>query len=304
MIAITGASGKTGRGTAELLLKRGLQVRVIGRTEAHLRPLVEGGAEPCVGDQGDIVFLTRALKGCDAAYILIPPKLDAENVRDYYQTMGVAVVHALRESGLRKVVFLSSLGAELDSGTGPVVGLHDVERMLGVLKQVDMVFLRAGYFYENTLGNIGLIREKAINGNPVDPDVLIPMAATRDISQKAAELLAERSFTGHQIEELFSERITYREATDLIAARLGMTSLPCVRFADQDAISSMEAAGFSSSMATSFVELAQALSAGRITTTIRDLTRPNGRTRFSTFVDEVFYPAYEAAAHADTAVHG
>jgi uncharacterized protein YbjT (DUF2867 family) len=295
MIAITGASGKTGFYAAELLLKNGHQVRAIGRSAEHLRPLTHKGAESFIGDQSDAQFLTRAFTGAHSAYVLIPPKMDAEDVRGYYDAMGAAVVGAIRKSGLRKVVFLSSLGADRSSGTGPVVGLHDVERLLGGIKEVDIVFLRAGYFYENTLMNIGLIKSKKINGGPTKADAPILMVAAKDISAKVAELLANPVFTGHSIEELFGQRITYREVTESIGNKIGIPDLPYVQIPDKDAIEAMTGMGLSKRMAESFVELAHGLNEGHIGLTELSPEKPNAPTSFNQFVEEVFGPAYEKA---------
>lgn len=44
--------------------------------------------------------------------------------------MGEAAASALAASGTKRVVFLSSLGADQPSGTGPIVGLHVQEKRL------------------------------------------------------------------------------------------------------------------------------------------------------------------------------
>jgi uncharacterized protein YbjT (DUF2867 family) len=206
------------------------------------------------------------------------------------------VAGAIKKSGLKKIVFLSSLGAERTTNTGPVLGLHDVEKSLAALSHVDIVFLRPGYFYENTLMNVGLIKSKKINANSADPDAPILMVATKDIGAKAAELLAKRDFTGHTVVELFGERITYRTVTKLIGEKIGVPNLPYIQASDEEAMTSMTAMGLSRSMAASFVELAHGISRGMVTTTVGNTVTPNAPTTYRQFVDEVFYPVYSKAA--------
>jgi uncharacterized protein YbjT (DUF2867 family) len=292
MIVVTGATGKTGSKTAELLLGKGEKIRVLGRSQDRLKPLIEKGAEAMTGDQSDAQFLTKAFSGADAAYLLIPPKMDSLDVRNYYNSLGDAAITAIRKSGIRKIVFLSSLGAEKDSGTGPVIGLHDVERKLDMMKNTDIVFLRAGYFMENILMNIPLIKNQKINGNSMSADAPIFMVASRDIAGKVADLLSERAFIGHTIVDLFGQRISYHEMTRIIGAKIGMPDLVYVQFSEKDALAGMTGMGLSLNIAQSFVELAQGISSGKLTITVGDSNKPNAPTQFTKFVDDVFYPAY------------
>jgi uncharacterized protein YbjT (DUF2867 family) len=296
MIVITGASGKTGSKTAEILLKSGNEVRVIGRSADHLQHLAALGAEVWVGDQGDGAFLTKALRGADAAYILIPPKMDAPDVREFYNVMGDVAVKAIHDAKVEKVVFLSSLGADRSEGTGPVLGLHDVEEKLRALKDVDIVFLRPGYFMENTLMNIGMIKGQKINGNSTRPDAPVLMVATADIAEKAAQLLSARSFVGHSVADLFGSRITYAEATALLGDAIGVQHLPYVQFSDADTVGALTSMGLSRSVAQSFVDLSHGIGEGKVTTTQIDAHKPNAPTDFNRFAIEVFAPVYKNAA--------
>ncbi len=296
MITITGATGKTGSKIANLLIEKGKKIRVIGRSEERLKVFKERGADIAVGDQGDFSFLSRAFKESDAVYLMIPPRMDVNDYRAHYNNMGNIAVEAIRKSKVKQVVFLSSLGAELDSGSGPIIGLHDMELKLGMLKKVSMAIVRAGYFMENTLMNASLIKDKHINGNTTPPDAPISMVATKDIAGRAAELLVTRLSTGCTIIDLFGDRISYREATRQIGEALGMPDLPYVQFSDTDAIAAMTGMGMSDNLARSFVELSLAIGKGMIHPTLIDPLRPNVSTSFREFVQEVFAPAFKKAA--------
>ena len=296
MIAITGATGQTGSKIANLLLEAGKQIRVLSRSEEKLKAFKESGAEIAVGNQENLSFLTKAFTGCEAVYLMIPPKIDTNDVRRYYDTMGDVAVKAIRKSGVKKVVFLSSLGAELRSGTGPVIGLHDVESKLSKLSRIDMAILRVGYFMENTLMNASLIRNRHIIGNTIPPDVYLTMVATRDIAKKAADLLATPSFKGHSIIDLFGDRITYQEATRQLGEAVGILTLSYVQFPDADAVKNMMEMGVSKNMAHSFVELSSAIAKGMVHPTQIDPLKPNADTSFKEFANEVLKPAFQKAA--------
>lgn len=292
MITITGASGNTGSKIANLLLDNGAQVRVIGRSEDHLRSLKDRGAEIMVGDQSDKEFLIKAFSGSDGAYLIIPPKLDAEDVRAYYNQLGDIAVEAIKRSGLKKLVFLSSLGAEQDFGTGPVLGLHDVEKKLEELSDVDIVILRPGYFMENTLWNIQLIKNEHINGGSASPDAQYYMIATKDIAAKASEFLVDPSFTGHSVVDLFGQKLSYNDVTHIIGAKIGEPDLPYVQFPDEDAIKGLKDMGLSDSLAKSFVDLSHAIGEGKVTVTHGNPEEPTSPTSYRQFVEEVFFPAF------------
>lgn len=294
MITITGATGKTGSVAADILLDKGENIRVVGRTGEKLKKFQLRGAEITVGDQGDEKFLTEALHGSDALYLLIPPKFDTDDFRKYYNSLGDVAVQAIRTSGLRKVVFLSSLGADQPEGTGPVVGLHDVEQKLMRLDNVDTVFLRPGYFMENTLGTLEIIMSKAMNGGPIPGNVKVMMAATADIGAKAAELLLDRSFTGHDIVEIIGDRISFNEITSILGQTLGIPALHYMQFSDQDAEAAFMGMGLSQNVAHSYVELMHAIADGTLSAlqTAPDIfTAP---TRFTDFAEKVFKPVFSA----------
>src|SRR3954470_20298001 len=157
MIAVMGATGHTGGRVAETLIARGERVRVVARDAAKLKALQEKGAEVAAGDGGDAAFLARAFEGAEAAYTLLPPDLRAENMRALQDRIGEATASGLKKAGVKRVVFLSSQGGDVPSGTGPIAGLHAQEERLRALG-VDLLILRPGYFLENLYANVPLIK--------------------------------------------------------------------------------------------------------------------------------------------------
>jgi len=295
MIAITGATGKTGSVVADILLYKGEKVRVVGRSVERLKRYQLKGAEIAAGDQGDIDFFTEALHGIEALYLLIPPKFDTDDFRAYYNYIGDAAVTAIRKSGVKKVVFLSSLGADRPEGTGPVIGLHDVEKKLIQLSDLDVVFLRSGYFMENTLGNMDIIRSQSINTGSMPADVPVLMAATSDIGAKAAELLLTRSFTGYAITEIIGDCISSKEMTSILAEVLGIPSLEYIQVSDSEAEAEFTGMGMSQSVAHSYIELMHAIADGIVTTTQTDPGTLTAPTHFAKFAENVFKPSFEAS---------
>ncbi|MBI3803335.1 MAG: NmrA family NAD(P)-binding protein [Nitrospirae bacterium] len=287
MFTVMGATGHTGGVVADRLLAAGKKVRAIGRSTDRLQPLTKRGAEPAVGDANEVAFLTSAFQGAEGVYAMVPPDYAAPDQRAYYNRIGAAIENALRSSGVRKVVFLSSLGGERSEGTGPITGLHDLEerfRRLGI----DLLVLRPGYFYENFYSSLGLIKHQGINGGAMEPEIPVTMTATNDIGAVAAEELIGGKFNGTGVRELLGPRdYTMSEATRILGGKIGKPDLKYVRFPDAEFAKALVQAGFSQGAADAFVEMSQAFNTGKIRSLEGRNPRNTTPTTFEKFADQL-----------------
>jgi uncharacterized protein YbjT (DUF2867 family) len=288
MITIMGATGHTGRTIAEILLGHGEKVRVLSRAEKHLEPLIQRGAEPAVGAASDRTYLIKAFRGADAVYALIPPNMTAPDFRAYQDNIGENTAAALAESGVGYVVFLSSIGAHLPEGTGPIVGLHRQEERLRKVSDLNVLSLRPGYFFENHFATLGLIKAQGIDGGALAPDLAFPQIATRDIAAVGAEALRKRDFRGFTVRELMGPRdLTMREATKILGQRIGKPALPYVQFPYPDFAQSLEQMGISASLARDYSEMARGFNEGRVTPTQPRSEQTTTPTTFEDFAEQL-----------------
>ncbi len=294
MITVMGASGNTGRLVAEGLLARGEKVRVIGRDAGRLAPLVARGAEAAVGDATDAGFLARAFAGAETAYTLIPPDLRAPDFRAHQDRVGEATAQALRQAGVERVVFLSSVGADLPSGTGPIVGLHLQEERLRKLG-VAALLLRPGYFFENLHASLPIIRRQGVNGGAIAPDVKMAMIATRDIGAAAVAAIAARDFTGVEVRNLLGPRdLSMAEATRILGAAIGMPDLAYVQFPYDAFAGALVQAGLTPDMAGLYAEMSRAFNDGIVKVVGGRTPASTTPTTFESFAKELA-AAYGAA---------
>ena len=227
MYVILGASGNTGSIIANFLLSKGKKVRVVGRDSGRLQRFVDKGAEAFTADMSDAAALTKAFSGARAAYLLLPPAKSRED----QERESDAIAKAAKESGLRYAVYLSSYGAQVPEGTGPVAGLHSSEEKLNAIDGLNVLHLRAAYFMENNLAAIGMIHGMGLVGNALLPDVKLPMIATRDVADYAAQRLLHLDFSGKQTRELLGQRdLSMTEATAVIARGIGKPDLRYEQF--------------------------------------------------------------------------
>ncbi|MGB3095754.1 MAG: NmrA family NAD(P)-binding protein [Candidatus Deferrimicrobiaceae bacterium] len=294
---ICGATGNVGSRIAELLLAAGKPVRVIGRDRVRLAPLAAKGAEPMPGDLEDPTFLEKAFTGARAVFALIPPKLDAKDQRDYQNRVGDALLSALSKARVPRVVTLSSVGAHLPEGTGPILGLHELESKFERLKEAGVVHLRPGYFMENHLYGIPVIQGNGVYGSPTRPDMPIPMVATKDIGEEAARLLLVEPFTGHTVRYLLGPRdLTMTEATRILGEAIGDPGLRYVQFPEEDARKAMSGMGMSDSVVEALLEMERGFNTGKIRPTQERSAENTTPTTLEEFAQAIFAPAYRAAA--------
>lgn len=299
MYVILGASGNTGHIVAKNLLAHGQKVRVVGRNAAHLQPLAAAGAEIFVGDVTDAASLARAFQHAESAYVMIPPNPTSNDFRGFQETVSDAIAAAVKTAGLSNVVSLSSFGADKASGTGPVVGLYDLEQKLNEIEGANVLHLRAGYFMENALPQVGAIRMTGSAVGPVRPDLKLPMIATRDIGAVAADVLLRLDVRGKQTRELQGERdLDYTEAAVLIGKAIGNPGLGYIQAPVDQMRAAMVQMGMSANFVGLVLEMADALNRGHMRALEPRSARNTTPTSFETFVGEVFVPAYQQVAAA------
>ncbi|HYU47171.1 MAG TPA: NmrA family NAD(P)-binding protein [Terriglobales bacterium] len=299
MYVVLGASGNTGHVVAKNLLAHGQKVRVVGRNAARLQPLAAESAEIFIGDVTDARALTKAFKGAESAYVMLPPDPTSNDFRALQERANDAIVSAVRSAGVKNVVSLSSIGADQASGTGPVVGLYNLEQKLNQIDGANVLHLRAGYFMENTLPQVGAIRMTGNVVGPLRPDLKLGMIATRDIGAVAADALLRLEFRGKQTQELQGQRdLSYTELAAIIGKAIGKPSLGYVQAPNEQMKAAMAQMGMSENLVGLILEMAGALNAGHMRALEPRSARNTTPTSYETFVAEEFVPAYKQQAAA------
>ncbi|HUO26622.1 MAG TPA: NmrA family NAD(P)-binding protein [Candidatus Aquilonibacter sp.] len=293
MYVVLGASGNTGHVVASRLLADGQKVRVVARNAAHLQALAAQGAETFVADVSDAGALTKALHQADSAYVMIPPNPASADPLGHSNRVSDAIAAAVKNAGTKNVVALSSVGAELASGSGPVIGLHNLEQKLNQISNANVLFLRAGYFMENTLPQVNAIRQMGSVAGTLRADLKIGMIATRDIGAAAADALLHPAIQGKQTRELQGQRdLSYSEVATIIGKAIGKSDLKYVQVPDDQFRAILVQMGMSEQMAKLLVEMTGAMNAGKMRALEPRTAQNTTPTSYETFVAEAFVPAY------------
>jgi uncharacterized protein YbjT (DUF2867 family) len=303
MILVMGATGHIGSKIIANLLTRGLKVRGLARHFPN--PENFRGAELIHGDANNVSVLMDAMRDCSAVFTMIPPDPSATNPRYYQNKFGEVIAEAIEEAGVRKVVNLSSAGADQAEGTGPIVGLHDQEERLNEITHADIMHLRCGFFMENLLTSVPTIfSAKRIYGT-LPGDLPMSFCATKDIADRATELLINPSFKGHNVEYVLGERdVTMDEVARIISAIMQMPGIEYAQLSDADMKGAMLGAGLTEGWADSYNEMNHAFVDGKIGKGIARTSRNTTPTSIEEFARTTFLEAaVKAARHKVKADH-
>ncbi len=282
-----GASGNIGSKITKTLLDKGEEVRVLGRSIERLQKFIDRDAEALTGDAFDSSFLTAAFQDSKAIYAMTPRDNTINNLRACDNKIGESIANAIKESGVKYVVNLSSLSAYRPDKTGPVKGLYDQEQRLNKLKDINIIHLRPAYFMDNFLRYIDMIKNKGVIATAFKGDIKFPMVFTKDIADEATGHLLKLDFSGKVVKELRGERdLSFNEATKIIGEKIAKPELTYVQLSYEDAEKGLTAAGMSTEVSRLMLELIKSTNEGIIgkhSPRTKDNTTP---TSFEEFADQ------------------
>jgi NAD(P)H dehydrogenase (quinone) len=218
MFAVTGITGKVGSRVARGLIAQGQTVRAVVRSRAKGDEWAALGCEICVASVDDVTAMTEAFRGVDGVFLMTPPNYDPEPGFPDTQQNAAAIRTAIEESRPGKVVFLSTVGAQVTE-LNLLNNSGMTEAMLRTVP-VPVAFLRAAWFMENAAWDIESAKSGVVHSFLQPLDHRIPMVATEDIAQTAVELLGQ-SWNGVRIVELEGpERYSSNDVAAALASAL------------------------------------------------------------------------------------
>jgi len=261
-ITVTGSLGNISKPLTETLIAAGHQVTVISSNAEKAAAIEALGAKAAIGSVEDVDFLSIAFAGADAVYTMVPPNMVATEWKKFIISIGHNYAEAISRSGVKNVVNLSSIGAHLAAGVGPVSGMHFVEEALNKLADVNVLHLRPGYFYVNFYHSAEFIKNMGIIGGNYGADAIEVLVAPADIAAEAARQLQALTFRGKSHLYVASSLHTGTEIAAILGKAVGKPELKWVEFKDEDIIGGMTGNGASADVAVNFAEMGAAMRTG------------------------------------------
>lgn len=291
---LLGSLGNITKPLAQQLIVKGHKVTIVTSDAGKAAAITALGATPAVGSVEDTDFLTKTFKGADAVYTMIPPKYDATDWKKWIGGVGEKYATAIKAAGVKKVLNLSSIGADKPAGIGPVSGLHLAEVALDSHSGAAIRHLRPAYFYLNLLSTIPLIKQAGIYGNNYGTDTGIVMVHPRDITAVAAEELLNLDFKGSSVRYIAGDIRTGKEIAAALGAAIGKPDLPYVPFSDEDTHKALLGAGLSKEVADNYTEMGAGIRTGLMFDDYKKHPVTLSPTKLADFVKE-FAAAYSQA---------
>jgi uncharacterized protein YbjT (DUF2867 family) len=288
---LSGSLGNITKPLAEKLIAAKHDVTIISSHDERRKSVEQLGAKAAIGDLDDAAFLKDIYKGADAVYTMVPPKMNPADWKREIRKTGHSIASAIKAAGVRKVVNLSSIGAHMPVGCGPVSALYFVEQELNALEAVDVKHLRPGFFYTNFFGLAGMIKHAGIWGNNYGAGAELVMVHPSDIAVAAAGELTDLSFIGNSVRYIVDDIRNSREIASVLGSAIGKPDLPYVEFTDEQAFQGMLQSGMNEETSLNFVEMGQAVRHGDMFSDFKKQSVPKGKIKMEDFAKE-FAAAY------------
>lgn len=291
---ITGSIGHISKPIVEGLVKAGHSVTVITSKAENAAKIETLGAKPAVGSVEDADFVTQAFAGADAVYLMIPPKWGVTDWRGFQNEVADNYIAAIKTNAVPYVVMLSSIGAHMGNGAGPVDGLYDLEQKLKTIDDLNVKVLRPSYFMYNLFGMVGMVKGMGMMGSNFGDDKVV-LVHTSDIAEAALQNLMNLDFTGNQIQYIASDERTGAEIATVLGEAVGKPETPWIVFSDEQSKQGILQAGLNEEIATGYTTMGKSIRNG----TMQEdyfANRPAslGKVKLEEFAKNEFAPAFNA----------
>lgn len=259
-ITLTGSLGNISKPLANELIHKEHNVTVISSKPERQKEIEALGAQAAIGTMEDAEFLSASFKGADVIYImetLGPNSFFNKNldVNEAITRIGNIYKQAIQQSGVKRVVHLSSIGAHTDKGVGMLAFHHNVETILKQLPEdVSIKFMRPVGFYYNLFAFIPTIKSQdAIIANYGGNDKE-PWVSPLDIARVIAEEI-EKPFNGREVRYIASDEVSPNEVAKILGEAISKPGLKWLAISDEQQLNGMIAAGMNPQTAKGLVEM-------------------------------------------------
>lgn len=260
-IIVTGSLGNISKPLTKELVQKGQSVTVISRKPEKQKDIEALGAKAAIGYIEDVKFLSTTFTGADAVYCMEKPNnLDLT----YAEKLANNYVQAIQQSGVKRVVNLSSIGAHTDKSNGIHAVYYNVESIFNKLPpDVAITFVRPVGFYNNLLGFINTIKTQGVIASNYGGDDKMPWVSPIDIAAAIAEEITT-PFLGRKVRYVASEELTCNEIASILGTAIGKPDLKWIVIHDEQLLNSMVASGMNPRIAGGLVEMNASSHSGKL----------------------------------------
>lgn len=264
-VTITGSLGHIGKPLAQELVQKGISVTVISSNPEKQAEIESIGAIAAIGSLEDADFLASSFANADVVYCMVPPANYFDhslNLLEYYRRLGRNYVKAILQSGVKRVINLSSIGAHLDTGNGILLGAYHVENLLNELPpEVSITHIRPTEFYYNLLPQVHSAKKNGFIASNIGNEVVNSWVSPSDISAAIADEII-KSTAGRKVRYVASEELTYNELVRILGNAIEKPELKWLAITDNQMRDGLIAAGMNPTIANGLTEMCAAINSG------------------------------------------
>jgi len=294
-IVVNAPNGNIGRKLCPRLLDAGADLTVITRSLERAGALALRGARLVLGSIDDAATLHDAFAQAEVLFWLPPLAPEQADFLRWSRRTGIQAATVAQECGIRRAVLLSSVGAQHETGVGPIGCMPAIEGAFSACVP-DLRILRAGHFMENFIPHLASALGTGQFFTPHPSDLPMPMVATRDIAAKVAQLCLDSTWHGQQIEGIHGPfDISHAEAAAILSEVFGrpVSHHPCT---PAQAASAMIGAGLPEPIALLVAELYDGIAQGRVKALEPRTAASTTPTSFEQFAREELLPMAKASS--------
>jgi uncharacterized protein YbjT (DUF2867 family) len=260
-IVLTGSLGNIGKPLTRELVQKGYQVTVISSSSKKQKEIEALGVKAAIGTMQDADFLSATFKGADIVYLMevwegIGSLFDHDvDFAAGMRQIGYNYKQAIEQSGVKRVVHLSSVGAHSEKGYGTLSVHYDVENILRQLPEdIFIKFMRPVGFYTNIFRSIHTIKTQATIISNHGGDTKEPWVSPIDIASVIAEEM-EKPYEGRTVRYIASDEASPNEVAKILGEAIGKPDLKWAVISDEQLLNGMLDAGVNPKIAKGMVEM-------------------------------------------------
>ena len=316
-IVVTGSLGNISKPLIIQLIKQGHTVTVISSSLDRKSEIEALGAKSAIGKIEDPEFVKQTFSGQEAAYCMLPPfKFFDDPTLDYKKEASIIAKNyfqAITDAGIKKVIHLSSVGAEKETNTGILIFHHIVEKELKKLpSDIALTHIRPVSFDYNLyaftemikgegflagfVGKLFTLRYYGLKGllkgysgiilSNYGANDVIPWVSPIDIAAAIAEEF-EGTESGRKVKYVACEELTCQEVASIIGKAVGKPFLKWVLISDKQMTKALKQYGAPESLANEVTEMNKTMHDGSLFEDYyKNKPKTRGKVKMTGFAEE------------------
>lgn len=257
-VVVSGSLGHISKPLATELIAKKHSVTIISSKADRQKEIENMGAKAAIGTIEDSDFLATTFKDADIIYLMEPPFNFFDHSIDlnkYWLDIAKSYVYAIQQSGVTKVIHLSSIGAHTDKGVGMLATHHLVENVINELANtVSIKTIRPVGFYYNMFAFIPAIKNAGAIIQNYGGDEKEPWVSPLDIATVIAEEI-EKPFDGRIVRYVASDEVSPNEAATILGEAIGKPDLKWNVITDEQFLNNLINVGFNPQAAKGLTEM-------------------------------------------------